>query len=114
MALTVVSNKEGRVTIPAEARAALHVEGETYWTVDVVDGALVMRPAVVIPREDTWAYTPEHAAKVQRAREDVRAGREVAVSAAELSRIVDLPDDEMAVAIDHLHHSATMQDDQGA
>lgn len=113
MAITVVSNKEGRVTIPAEARAALHIEGETHWTIEIVDGALVMRPAVVVPREDAWAYTPEHTDKVERARADARAGREVAVSAAELGRIAGLPDDEMAAAIERLRY-ATAGDGQRA
>ncbi len=106
MALTVISNKEGRVTIPAEVRAALRIEGETHWTVEIADGAVVMRPAVVVPREDAWAYTPEHVTKVQRAREDVRAGREVAVGADELRRIAALPDDDMSDEIDRLRAAA--------
>jgi len=87
-------------------RAALRIEGETHWTVEIADGAVVMRPAVV-PREDAWAYTPEHAAKVERAREDVRAGREVAVGADELRRIADLSDDDMSAEIDRLRVAAS-------
>jgi bifunctional DNA-binding transcriptional regulator/antitoxin component of YhaV-PrlF toxin-antitoxin module len=75
MALHVVSNKQGRLTIPAEARAALSVEGETHWTIEIADGALILRPAVVIPREDAWLYTPEEREKREQAREQARAGR---------------------------------------
>jgi bifunctional DNA-binding transcriptional regulator/antitoxin component of YhaV-PrlF toxin-antitoxin module len=75
MALHAVSNKQGRLTIPAEARAALNVEGETHWTIEVADGALVLRPAVVIPREDAWLYTSEERAKREQAREQARTGR---------------------------------------
>lgn len=106
MAATITSNKEGRITIPAEIRTALRVEGEAHWTIEIADGAVILRPALVVPREDAWAYTPEHTAKVARAREDARAGREVAVSGAELGRIADLPDDAMAAEIERLRKAA--------
>src|SRR2546423_9548071 len=75
MVLHAASNKQGRLTIPAEARAALNVEGETHWTIEVADGALILRPAVVIPREDAWLYTPDERAKREQAREQAGAGR---------------------------------------
>lgn len=106
MALTVVSNKEGRITIPAEVRVALHIEGETHWTVEIVDGAVLLRPAVVIPRDDAWAYTTEHAEVVARARDNDRTGQTVSVSGDELGRIADLPDDEMAAEIERLRQVA--------
>lgn len=104
--LTVISNREGRLTIPAEVRAALQVDGEAHWTVEVVDGAVVLRPAIVVPREDAWAYTTDHLAKVQRAHEDARTGREVTVSGAELGRMAALPDDAMAAEIARLRQEA--------
>lgn len=72
---TAVMNAEGRITVPVAARRALGVEGETPFEVEVRDGALVLRPAVVVPREDAWAYTPEHLRLVERARQDEEAGR---------------------------------------
>lgn len=110
MALTVTSNKEGRLTIPAEARAALCVEGETHWTIDIDEVALVRRSATVVPREDAWAYTPEHAAKIKRAREDGQAGRVVTVTSEELERIAALPDDEMVGAIEQWRGEAARGD----
>lgn len=71
----VESNERGRLTIPAQAREALHVEGKAHWQVEVTEEGLLLRPALVIPREDAWAYTPEHLALVESAREDERAGR---------------------------------------
>lgn len=81
-------------------------QGEAHWTVEVTNGAVVLRPAVVVPREDPWAYTAEHRAKVERAHRDAEAGREVAVSGSELSRIARLPDDEMAAEIRRLQEEA--------
>jgi bifunctional DNA-binding transcriptional regulator/antitoxin component of YhaV-PrlF toxin-antitoxin module len=106
MALTVISNKDGRITIPSEVRTALHIEGEAHWTAEIVDGALLLRPAVVIPREDAWAYTPDHAAQVRRAREDARAGRTIHVSGQDLARIADLPDEDMDVELERLRRGA--------
>ncbi len=48
------------------------------------DGALVLRPAVVIPREDAWAYTPEHLKKVERARQEAVGRR---LTEADLDRL---------------------------
>ncbi len=66
----VAMNGEGRITIPAAARRQLGLEGAAQFQAEVRDGALVLRPAVVIPREDAWAYTPEHLKKVERARKE--------------------------------------------
>jgi len=55
---------------------------------EIKDGAVVLRPAVVIPREDLWAYTPEHLAKVQRARRHAREGRAYRASPADLGDLM--------------------------
>lgn len=73
--LEVESNERGRLTIPARAREALHVEGKAHWQVEVTEEGLFLRPAIMIPREDAWAYTPEHLALVESALADERAGR---------------------------------------
>lgn len=61
--------------MPAEARRELQLEGEIQFVVEVGEGEIVLRPAVTIPRQDTWAHTPEHRALLTRALEDVRQGR---------------------------------------
>ena len=68
-------NAQGWATLPFEAWRALRLEAGADFEVEVVDGKLVLTPAVLAPREDAWAYTPEHLAQIERARADVREGR---------------------------------------
>ena len=93
---TIVSmNAQGRLTVPAEARKALHVEGETPFEIEVTEHEIILRPAVVIPREDAWAYTPEHIARVEQALAEGRAGLAVRMSRRELEQfIADRTNDE--------------------
>jgi bifunctional DNA-binding transcriptional regulator/antitoxin component of YhaV-PrlF toxin-antitoxin module len=74
-ATAVVMNTQGRITVPAEARRELGLVGEAHFEAEVRDGELRLRPAVLVPREDAWAYTPEHRALLARARADAREGR---------------------------------------
>lgn len=86
---TVISmNAQGRLTVPAEARKALHVEGETPFELEVTEHEIILRPALVIPREDAWAYTPEHLEQVERADADARAGRTVRMTERELEQFI--------------------------
>lgn len=74
---TAAMSKNGRLTVPAEARSALGLEDETEFEVEVdtTEDALILRPIVMLRREDAWAYTPEHRALLRQAHEDSRAGR---------------------------------------
>src|SRR5258707_642864 len=65
---TITMYRDGRMTVPAKAREALHLDGETEFTYEVVGDSLLLHPVISIPREDAWAYTPEHRASVARAR----------------------------------------------
>ena len=38
-------------------------------------GSVTLRPVVVTPRDDAWAYTAEHLADVARSLADIREGR---------------------------------------
>jgi bifunctional DNA-binding transcriptional regulator/antitoxin component of YhaV-PrlF toxin-antitoxin module len=88
--MTIVHmNATGRVTIPAGLRHVLGVEGEGDFAIDVENGAVVLRPVVVLPREDAWAYTPEHRALLERAHADSREGRVRELSEEDLSRLTD-------------------------
>jgi bifunctional DNA-binding transcriptional regulator/antitoxin component of YhaV-PrlF toxin-antitoxin module len=72
----VSMNASGRLTVPAGARKELGLEGEAQFEVDVAsDGSLILRPAVVLSREDAWAYTAEHRGLLERAHADSRKGR---------------------------------------
>ncbi len=81
-------NAQGRVTLPVEARRALRLEAGADFEVEVVDGKLVLTPAVLAPREDAWAYTPEHLAQVERARADVREGQVYRLGRGDLEQLI--------------------------
>jgi AbrB family looped-hinge helix DNA binding protein len=50
--------RPGRLTLPAEVRQRLGLDGETEFDVEVTDrGSVTLRPVVVVPRDDAWAYT---------------------------------------------------------
>jgi len=88
MKMVVSMNAQGRLTVPAEARKALHIEGDTPFELEVTEHEIILRPALVIPREDAWAYTPEHLAQVQQSDADARAGRIVRMTERELERFI--------------------------
>jgi len=75
MKTLVTMSPDGRVTVPAAARKALRVAGETQVELEVRENEMILRPALVIPREDAWAYTPENLARIAHARQQVREGR---------------------------------------
>lgn len=86
---TIVSmNRQGRLTVPAPARQALRVEGPAQFELEVTEDALILRPAIVIPREDAWAYTSEHLGQVARSRRDAAEGRTRQLSEGELKRFI--------------------------
>lgn len=74
---TVTVSETGRLTLPADVRRAIGLEGdsEVEVEVDAAGEAIVLRPVVVLRREDAWAYTPEHRALLTRAHADSREGR---------------------------------------
>jgi bifunctional DNA-binding transcriptional regulator/antitoxin component of YhaV-PrlF toxin-antitoxin module len=87
MASLVNMSREGRLTIPASARRELGLEGEAQFQTEVRYGTIVLHPVVAVPREDAWAYTPEHRASLARALKDSREGRVRQVSEEDLDRL---------------------------
>jgi AbrB family looped-hinge helix DNA binding protein len=85
----VTMNAAGRITLPASARRRLGLTGEAQFEVEVSGDRIILRPAVVLPREDAWAYTPEHRGLLQRAHEDSRAGRVRRLDESELEALVE-------------------------
>jgi bifunctional DNA-binding transcriptional regulator/antitoxin component of YhaV-PrlF toxin-antitoxin module len=86
---TVVMNGMGRLTVPADARRALGLEGLTEFELEV-DGesdAIILRPVVALRREDAWAYTPDHRRRLADAHQDSREGRAREMTEEELGRI---------------------------
>lgn len=86
---TVTMSSSGRITLPVETRRALGLEGEAEFevVVDADNDALVLRPAVVLRREDAWAYTPKHRKLLARAHADSRAGRVSRLTEAQLAKL---------------------------
>jgi len=85
----VTMNTSGRLTLPAETRRALGLEGSAEFEVeiDTESDALILRPAVVLRREDAWAYTPKHRALLAKAHEDSRAGRVRKMTESQLAKL---------------------------
>jgi len=82
-------SRDGRLTLPAEARRLLKLHGETEFEVEVDEStdAIILRPAVVLRREDAWAYTPEHRQLLARAHRDSREGRMRQLTEEELAQL---------------------------
>lgn len=87
MAKLVTMTSEGRLTIPAGARRQLGIEGEAQFEVGVDQESIVLRPAVVLTREDAWAYTPEHRRLLAKAHRDSREGRVRQLTSRQLARL---------------------------
>ena len=85
----VAMSKTGRLTLPAAARRELGIDDVAYFEVEVTEEGILLRPVKAVPREDVWIYTPENLARIERGLEDVRAGRLVRMSPAELDAYGD-------------------------
>ena len=79
----------GRLALPAEVRRALGLEGEAELEVgvDAREEEVILRPAVVLRREDACAYTPAHRDLLLRAHADSREGRVRQASEDELDEL---------------------------
>jgi len=82
-------NEGGRVTLPADARRRLGIEGPAEFEVEVdeIEDALILRPVVALRREDAWAYTSEHRALLERAHQDSQEGRVRDLTESELAAL---------------------------
>jgi AbrB family looped-hinge helix DNA binding protein len=82
--ILVEVNAQGRMTLPAKVREALGISGRSQLALEVIDDQVRLRPTVVIPREDAWAYTARHMEAVRSALADVEASRDRTLTAEEL------------------------------
>lgn len=90
MNAVVTVNAQGRLTIPAEIRRELGIEGESTLILEVAEGRLVARPGITIPAEDAWAFTPEHLERVTRAKAQAAAGQILQLTESELRQRIGL------------------------
>src|SRR5579859_5020384 len=88
MSKAIVMSPAGRMTIPHAAREMLHAQEGAEFEWEVRDNTLVLRPVVRIPKEDAWAYSPEHLAALERSLRDVREGRVRTMSEQELDALM--------------------------
>lgn len=66
---------DGHLDVPDEIRRELGLEGGWACSIEVVHGALVVRPQEAIPDEDLWAYEPEtHARLLEAAQQPLESG----------------------------------------
>lgn len=68
-------NKQGRITLPSDVRRALGLRDGSQLEVKMANDVIQLRPVVLIPEEDRWAYTPEALASLKRALVKIEAGR---------------------------------------
>ena len=89
MSRTITMSPNGRLTVPADARRALGLEGEAELEihVDAALDELVLRPVVILRREDAWAYTPDHRELLARAHADSSTGRVRSLSEDDLTAV---------------------------
>lgn len=88
---TVTIKQDGRLTLPIESRRALGIVGETELEVEVDPerDVVMLRPVIVLRREDAWAYVPEHRALLDQAHADSREGRVRTLTEDELAALGD-------------------------
>ena len=91
MATRISMSKTGRITLPAELRRTLDLEGEAEFLVEELEAGegLVLRPVIMLLREDAWAYTAEHRERLRQAHDDSRAGRVRRVTEEELDALLE-------------------------
>jgi len=90
MATKVTMSKTGRITLPAEIRRALDLDGEAEFLVEESEQGegILLRPVVTMLREDAWAYTAEHRSRLERAIEDSREGRTRSLTEEQLDELL--------------------------
>lgn len=70
-----VLRDKGVVTIPQAIREQLDLATGDELLISVEDGRIVLEPATLIPRDQTWFWTQEWQAKEAEAEADKAAGR---------------------------------------
>ncbi len=88
-------SKTGRITLPAELRRSLRLEDEAEFEVEHVEGKdrIVLRPVVVVRREEAWVYTADMLASIQRGLQDLKEGRERSASEADFRALAEVEAD---------------------
>jgi AbrB family looped-hinge helix DNA binding protein len=68
--------QKGQVTLPSAVREAAHIKEGTVVEVSVTaEGAVLLRPKLLVDAADAWYWTPEWQAGEREVDEDIAAGR---------------------------------------
>lgn len=88
-------NKTGRITLPASIRREMDLQGEAEFEVEALENGdgLVLRPVVLMLREDAWVYTAEDLASIRRGLDDIREGRVRSATEADFRALADVADE---------------------
>ena len=88
-------SKTGRITLPAELRRQLDLHGEAEFEVERLEegDGLVLRPVVVMLRENAWRYTAEDLAGIRRGLDDLREGRVRTATEADFRALAKVADE---------------------
>ncbi len=81
----VMMDSRGRLTMPAEARQQLHLDGQVELIAEIEGNAVTFRPAATISGEDAWAYAPAHLKRLLHALDQADKGQVVRGSEIRLS-----------------------------
>ena len=91
MTTQTVLRSKGQLTIPADVREAVHLAEGDPVKIEVVDGAIVLRPCKIVDAAQAWFWSPEWQASIGRSIEQVAAG-EGAVSETDEEFLASLDD----------------------
>lgn len=65
----------GQVTLPKDIIKRLSIKTGDHIDIEEIDGRIVIKPVLVIPKDQAWFWTPEWQAGERAADEDIKAGR---------------------------------------
>lgn len=80
-------NAEGRITVPTRARKALGLSEDAEFYIETSGDSIILKPVVLLLREDAWAYTAPHRRLLEKAHQDSRKGRVRKLSERQLERL---------------------------
>jgi antitoxin PrlF len=89
LTVQTVLRRKGQLTIPAEIREAVHLEEGDPVKIEVVDGAIMLRPCKVVDASQAWFWTPEWQESIRRSVEQLGRGEGREMSDDELLTVLD-------------------------
>ncbi len=82
-AMTIQLKSRNKVTLPQEVVDQLGVKSGDDFLFEVRDGRLTLIPAMTVPRDEAYLFTPEWQERIHEAEDDIRSGRVYEAASAE-------------------------------